>query len=552
VSTYPTSGTAAQPQPRRGSRAWRWFQDRRLGTKLSAVFVIVLVFTVAFGIGTFTVLNVTAQMDQAASLSKDVLGPMEAARAEQLRSALTLRRLAMAPNDVRRSQEIASLAKSDATMQALIKRVDTEIQTHHLNGPVTKWDEFQDAWDRWLVVRDAQLVPLARTGNTAAVDTALTRTTDADIDVRTELITAATQVVQGRIAVSKAAADDTRQRDIWVLLITFVAGVLLAGLLARAVVVETTRAVGGLKRSLDAMVSGDLTVPAQARSRDEIGSMARALTAAQESLRTMLARVAGTAETVRAAAEELTVSNLKVAEGSEASSAQALTVAAASEEVSTNVRSVAGGTEELSSSIRQIAQNATEAATVASEGVAFSESAATTVAELGRSAKLIGDFVKVITSIADQTNLLALNATIEAARAGEAGKGFAVVAAEVKELARESARTAEDIARLVESNQAQTTSAVTAISEISAIIEQINEHQSTIANAMEEHSATTNEISRSVTQAAASSSDIASNMAVVATASANTNDVLGGMTEAVAELGRMATELQDRVAKFSY
>ncbi len=76
-----------------------------------------------------------------------------------------------------------------------------------------------------------------------------------------------------------------------------------------------------------------------------------------------------------------------------------------------------------------------------------------TVQKLGTSSQEIGDVIKVITSIAEQTNLLALNATIEAARAGEAGKGFAVVASEVKELAQETAKATEDIARRVEAIQ---------------------------------------------------------------------------------------------------
>jgi methyl-accepting chemotaxis protein len=204
----------------------------------------------------------------------------------------------------------------------------------------------------------------------------------------------------------------------------------------------------------------------------------------------------------------------------------------------------------MGASIREIAQNANDAAQVASSAVGVAQSTNDTVAKLGTSSAEIGDVVKVITAIAEQTNLLALNATIEAARAGDAGKGFAVVASEVKDLAQETARATEDISRRVETIQADTSSAVEAIGEISQIIQRINDYQVTIASAVEEQTATTAEMSRSIGEAAGGSSTIATNINGVAHSAEQTSSTLVEADAAVSRLNGVAEELRMVAERF--
>ena len=86
----------------------------------------------------------------------------------------------------------------------------------------------------------------------------------------------------------------------------------------------------------------------------------------------------------------------------------------------------------------------------------ITESIIETIENLADKSKSIATIIEAINEIAEQTNLLSLNASIEAARAGEAGKGFAVVAQEIRKLADESIRSAEEIAQIVQEIEGNT------------------------------------------------------------------------------------------------
>jgi methyl-accepting chemotaxis protein len=263
-----------------------------------------------------------------------------------------------------------------------------------------------------------------------------------------------------------------------------------------------------------------------------------------EEMAKILDQVNASATTLGSSAEELTAVSTQMAANAEETSAQANVVSAASEQVSKNVQTVATGVEEMNSSIREIAKNATESARVAGQAVTAADIANKTISKLGESSSEIGKVIKVITSIAEQTNLLALNATIEAARAGEAGKGFAVVANEVKELAKETAKATEDIGIKIEAIQADTRGAVDSIQQIGKVIAQINDISNTIASAVEEQTATANEMSRNVGEAAKGTSEIAQNITAVAQAAQSTTQGATNAQQAASELARMAAELQ--------
>ena len=323
-------------------------------------------------------------------------------------------------------------------------------------------------------------------------------------------------------------------------------------LIALSVAVMISNPLSKAVEALEGVARGELVQRLDMESGDEIGQMATAVNQASGAMRDAVESIGGHADSLLNASQDLSGLSEKMRGSAQETSHQATIVSSASEEVTQSLETVATGSEEMSVSIREIARNASEAARVATEAVGMTQKTNETVGKLSESSSEIGQVVRVINTIAEQINLLALNATIEAARAGEAGKGFAVVAEEVKELASETARSTQDIAHKIEAIQIDTKSAIDAIERISEIIHQINDIQNSIASAVEEQSATSNEIGRYVSEAARSSQEIASSITGVAQAADGTANATELTLDAAGSLSRLATELQSLVSHFKY
>jgi methyl-accepting chemotaxis protein len=376
--------------------------------------------------------------------------------------------------------------------------------------------------------------------------------------------------------VAAAAIDRGTMVAMTIAGIAILLGIAIGYIVARSI----TKPIVAMTGAMGVLAAGDKTVeiPAQGRG-DEIGKMAAAvqvfkenmieadrLRAEQEAMkqRTEAERrqsmldladrfensVGGVVKAVTSAATELQATAQSMSATAEQTTRQSAAVAAASEETTQNVQTVASATEELSASIGEISNQVSESTRIVGEAVTQAQGTNDKVQGLAEAAQKIGDVVRLINDIAGQTNLLALNATIEAARAGEAGKGFAVVASEVKTLATQTAKATEEIAGQVRSIQEATQSSAVAIGDITRTIGRVSEISTTIASAVEEQGAATQEISRNVQQAAQGTQEVAANIGGVTQAAQQTGHAAGEVLDAAQELGKNGETLRAQVEEF--
>ncbi len=347
-----------------------------------------------------------------------------------------------------------------------------------------------------------------------------------------------------------------------------------------------------LAKNAEAMAKGDLTEKVTVQAKGDINILIDAFKAMAESLTGLIIQVKGSASTVSATSQELAASSEEMNATTEQVTSTVTQIASGAQNQAQQVESASVEMKSLSEMVHQIsssAQSATEMSDktneLAQSGGEAAENASAkmkqvyeevkssseVVGELGEKSEKIGNIVNVITDIAEQTNLLALNAAIEAARAGDHGRGFAVVAEEVRKLAENSAKAAEQISVLIKDIQTNTDKAVKSIdkgtkevAEGTEVVdkammafEEIVTSVGEVAGKVQEISAATQEQTAAVEKVVKGIDSIASAAEEAAAgteeASAATEEQTASMQDLAAssqELANLADQLQTAVSGF--
>ncbi len=219
------------------------------------------------------------------------------------------------------------------------------------------------------------------------------------------------------------------------------------------------------------------------------GSVMAGLGHMVDSLRTLVAGVRASSDSIANGCTEIAHGNQDLSERTERQ-------AAAVEQTSASMAELGSSSHQNAEAAAQANQLAANASVVAAQGGKVVDQVVHTMREINASSQKIADIIAVIDGIAFQTNILALNAAVEAARAGEAGRGFAVVASEVRALAGRSASAAKEIKELIQASVNRVVQGSTLVdqagetmSEVVASIQRVTQIVGEITSASSEQSA---------------------------------------------------------------
>ncbi|HWR08102.1 methyl-accepting chemotaxis protein [Sporomusa sp.] len=368
----------------------------------------------------------------------------------------------------------------------------------------------------------------------------------------------------------------------------FIIGIIFSAWVAR----KLTKPLQELEALMQHVGQGDLTVRAEVKSQDEIGRLTQSfnlMIANQGELVGAVMRasqeIASASEHLAASSEEMssTVNEVAGSIGRVAGNSQAgETAAETAAQVLIQLASLISLAKERAVSAQAVSAMTSEAAVTGQSTVSVTvASIAAMQAKLSETEELIGKLneyssqigiiTETITGIAAQTNLLALNAAIEAARAGEAGRGFAVVAEEVRKLAEQSSKGAQDVGALLGKVTDSTAQAVAAARQSRAGMEQVVQSTDAASSALDriltaagetvsdinqimqvadDEVATSNQIVVLIDSLTQGLQETAGLSKDVANAAGQTAEAVETVAASAEELTSMAAELKDLVVRF--
>lgn len=357
-----------------------------------------------------------------------------------------------------------------------------------------------------------------------------------------------------------AAAETTSLLMIIIAIVSTIIATVLAYFITRSIVLPVNK----LTEAAGAIADGDLTQEnIDVRTKDEIKKLADSFNTMKSHLQSLINSVASNVEQTTAAAEQLAASTDEVSIASndiakrvEMLAGGATHAAATGQESSTAMDETANGVQRIAEATQNLHSSAVDTQSIAHDGEKTLQTAQHQMSVIQKSSHEtnerikqlsiqsaeIENITKVITDITEQTNLLALNAAIEAARAGEHGKGFAVVADEVRKLAEESKKSANQISGLTAVIQQDTREVEKAVNVTVQNVEDgvrfIQDAQDAFDNikhAIESMTSQIEEVSASTEEISASTQEVAASVNEMATTASGASELSESIAAAVEE-----------------
>ena len=328
--------------------------------------------------------------------------------------------------------------------------------------------------------------------------------------------------------------------------------------------IATQKTIGGLSELMGRVAGGDMTVSAQVKSRDELGTLTRDFNETIARIRQLIQRVSTTSRQVYDQSEQVEKIS---AQSSQAATDQRSQI----EQVATAMNEMAATSQEVARSAASAVINAeqvnaetlsgrrlVEGSVDGIENLAGEiEKSVAVINRLAEDSVAISRVLDVIKGVAEQTNLLALNAAIEAARAGEQGRGFAVVADEVRTLAQRTHQSTEEIEQMIGRLQGGVSAAVTAMdashSKTATAVDaslQVQAALDNIARAVAQIVDQSQQIAAAAEEQTAVSHDIDQNIVQINQTGERTADGASRTEQSSKRMGGLAKELQEMLGAF--